>query len=113
MDIFLEFTRDENHAILISSHIVSDLEKICDYIAFLHQGRLILCEEKDLLKEKYGLIQCSKEVMESIPKEAIIGKRISPYSIEAIVQRAYIPDGLESKAIDLEQLFVFMVKGEV
>ena len=41
MDIFNEFTRDENHAILISSHIVSDLEKICDYIAFLHKGELM------------------------------------------------------------------------
>ena len=49
LDILNEFTRDENHSILISSHIVSDLEKCCDYIAFLHRGKLILCEEKDVL----------------------------------------------------------------
>ena len=44
LDIFNDFTRDENCSILLSSHIVSDLEKICDYIAFLHRGRLVLCE---------------------------------------------------------------------
>lgn len=54
LTIFADFTRDEEHAVLISSHIVSDLEKICDYIAFLHKGRLLLCEEKDRLTEAYG-----------------------------------------------------------
>lgn len=54
VDIFSEFTRNEEHSVLISSHIVSDLEKICDYVAFLHQGRLLLCEEKDRLTEQYG-----------------------------------------------------------
>lgn len=113
MDIFSEFTRNENHAILISSHIVSDLEKICDYIAFLHQGRLMLCEEKDLLKEQYGIIRCSRETLESIPKEAVIGKKTSPYGVEAIVHREQIPCGIEVSPVDLEQLFIFMVKGDV
>ena len=54
-DLLLDFTRDENHSILISSHIVSDLEKLCDIIAFLHKGRLLLCEEKDALREEYAL----------------------------------------------------------
>ena len=49
-DLLLDFARDENHSILISSHIVSDLEKLCDTIAFLHKGRLLLCEEKDALR---------------------------------------------------------------
>ncbi len=49
VEMLNEFTRDEGHSILISSHIVSDLEKLCDYIAFLHKGKLLLCEEKDAL----------------------------------------------------------------
>lgn len=56
VEMFSEFTRDESHSILISSHIVNDLEKLCDYIAFLHKGKLLLCEEKDLLQEEYGLV---------------------------------------------------------
>ena len=59
IDMFNEFTRDENHSVLMSSHIVSDLEKICDYIAFLHKGKLLLCEEKDVLMEEYGVLHCS------------------------------------------------------
>ena len=51
VDILLDFARDEERSILISSHIVSDLEKLCDTIAFLHKGRLLLCEEKDALRD--------------------------------------------------------------
>lgn len=112
LDVFSEFTRDENHAVLISSHIVSDLEKICDYIAFMHEGKLMLCEEKDLLKEQYGIIRCSEEMIESIADEAVIGKKVSSYGVEAIVHRNEIPRSMEISPVDLEQLFIFMVKGE-
>ena len=112
LDVFSEFTRDENHAVLISSHIVSDLEKICDYIAFLHEGKLMLCEEKDALKEQYAIIRCTEEMLGAISKEAVIGKKISPYGVEAIVHRSEIPREVEISPVDLEQLFIFMVKGE-
>ena len=111
-DLFSEFTRDEEHAILISSHIVSDLEKLCDYIAFLHQGRLLLCEEKDRLREEYGVVRCSPAEFRNIDPSAVIGKRESAYGVEAVVQRAALPRGAQCGLVDIEQLFVFMVKGE-
>ena len=52
VDVFNDFTREEDHSIMLSSHIVSDLEKICDYVAFIHKGRLLLMEEKDRLLEE-------------------------------------------------------------
>ncbi len=110
LDVFSEFTRDEDHAILISSHIVSDLEKICDYIAFLHQGKLLLCEEKDLLKEQYAVIHCTSEQIARIDPSVIIGKKENAYGVEAIVLKDTIPAGMESSPVDIEQLFVFMVK---
>lgn len=110
IDIFGEFTRDENHAVLISSHIVSDLEKICDYIAFLHKGKLLLCEEKDRLKEQYGIIRCTCDDLRNISPSAIIGKKESPYGVEEIVKRDKIPTGMEISMIDIEQLFIFMAK---
>ncbi len=110
LDVFSEFTRDEDHAILISSHIVSDLEKICDYIAFLHQGKLLLCEEKDLLKEQYAVIHCTSEQIARIDPSVIIGKKENAYGVEAIVLKDAIPAGMESSPVDIEQLFVFMVK---
>ena len=110
-DIFAEFTRDETHSVLLSSYIVSDLEKICDYIAFLHQGKLLLCEEKDILKDTYGMVHCSGSQLSELAMDAVVGKRESAYGVEAMVIRNRIPAGWEVSPVDIEQLFVFMVKG--
>ena len=112
VELFREFTRDADHAVLISSHIVSDLEKLCDYIAFLHQGKLLLCEEKDRLFEEYGIWRGDAAEFEEIAPEAVIGKRSSAYGVEAVVKRDAVLDGTALGTIDLEQLFIFMVKGE-
>lgn len=109
--MFSEFTRDENHSILISSHIVSDLEKICDYIAFLHKGKLLLCEEKDRLLEQYGIIHCTAQQLAAMDPFAIKGKKESAYGVEALVSRAHIPASIPVSRIDIEQLFIFMTKG--
>ena len=111
LDLLNDFTRDEDHAVLVSSHIVSDLEKICDYIAFMHQGQLVLCEEKDRLTELYGLIRCSAEQLKELNPQAVIGKSESPYGVEAVVRRAELPAGWEVSPIDIEELFVMMVRG--
>ncbi|MBR4071144.1 MAG: ABC transporter ATP-binding protein [Clostridia bacterium] len=110
LDIFTEFTRDETHSILISSHIVSDLEKICDYIAFINKGKLMLCEDKDALYEQYGVVHMSCADFEAISPDAIKGKKITPYGVEAIVRRDSIPEGVKFSPISIEELFVFMVK---
>lgn len=112
LDIFNEFTRDENHSILISSHIVSDLEKICDYITFLHKGKLMLCREKDEIREEYGIIRCSLEQLEELDEASVLGVKKTPYGAEAIVKRIHIPHGMDISSVDIEQLFVFMVKEE-
>ncbi|MDL2257950.1 ABC transporter ATP-binding protein [Eubacteriales bacterium OttesenSCG-928-K08] len=111
LDIFADFTRDEGHSILLSSHIVSDLEKICDYIAFINKGKLMLCEEKDALYEQYGMIHCSPDEFMAIEPSAIKGKKESHYGVEAIVLREAIPGGFNISPINIEELFVFMVKG--
>ncbi len=110
VEMFSDFTRDENHSILISSHIVSDLEKLCDYVAFLHKGKLLLCEEKDQLLAEYGLIHCTSEELQNLPAEAIKYKKENPYGIEAMVLRNAVPAGVNVSPISIEELFVFMVK---
>ena len=110
VEMFSEFTRDEDHAVLISSHIVSDLEKICDYIAFLHQGKLMLCEEKDRLLEEYGLIHCSREQLSELDQAAVKGVKTSPYGVEALVRRDGVPAGIPVSPVSIEELFIFMVK---
>ena len=109
--LFLDFTRREDHAILISSHIVSDLEKLCDYIAFLHKGKLMLLEEKDRLLEEYGLLHCTAEQLEELDPEAVKSKKVTPYGAEALVLRDGVPEGWNLSPVSIEELFVYMVKG--
>ena len=110
VEMFSDFTRDENHSILISSHIVSDLEKLCDYVAFLHKGKLLLCEEKDQLLAEYGLIHCTAEELQNLPAEAIKHKKENLYGVEAMVLRSAVSAGVNVSPISIEELFVFMVK---
>lgn len=110
IEMFNDFTRDEGHSILISSHIVSDLEKLCDYIAFLHEGKLLLCEEKDQLLEEYGLIHCTADELRTLPPDAVKYKRENTYGVQAMVQRNAVPSGIHVSSISMEELFVFMVK---
>ena len=110
VEMLYDFTRDESHSILISSHIVSDLEKLCDYIAFIHGGKLMLCGEKDVLLSQYGILRCAEEELSDIPEDALKHKKITPYGAEAIVKRDLLPDGFSVSAVGLEELFVSMIK---
>ena len=110
LEMFDDFTRDETHSILISSHIVSDLEKLCDYVAFLHQGKLLLCEEKDALLSLYAMVHCTAEQMKTLQPDAVLHKKETPYGVEAMVRRSAVPNGWSVSPISMEELFVFMVK---
>lgn len=110
VNLLFEYTRDENHSILISSHIVSDLEKLCDYIAFMHKGKLLLCEEKDELLNRYGIIKCSNDEELKIDKKAIIKKKINNYNTEILVDKKYLYSDFHTNSISLEELFVCLVK---
>jgi ABC-2 type transport system ATP-binding protein len=109
LDILNDFTRDEGNSVLISSHIVSDLEKICDYIAFLHRGKLMLCREKDELLNEYAFVQGSREEIDALDP---IGRRDGRFGTEAIVRRSDVPVGMKTSPITIEELFIFMAKEE-
>lgn len=110
VEMFSDFTRDEEHSILISSHIVSDLEKLCDFVAFIHKGKLLLCEEKDALLWEYGILHCTADQLADFDTSAIKYKKETPYGVEIMMRRADIPDGFKIIPISIEELFVFMVK---
>ncbi|MEA4894034.1 MAG: ABC transporter ATP-binding protein [Oscillospiraceae bacterium] len=110
LDIFNDFTRDETHSVLLSSHIVSDLEKICDYIAFIHRGRLVFCEEKDRLLEEYGLVRLPKAEFEAVPTEAVKGKKTTGFGVEALVLRKYMPSEITVERAGIEDIILFIAK---
>lgn len=110
VDIFSDFAREDNHSVLISSHIVSDLEKLCDYIAFIHRGRLLLCQDKDRLLQEYGIFRCTAEELKAVDPAAVAGRRETPYGVTAVVRRDAVPSGRELDRITIEELFIAMVK---
>ena len=112
LEVFADFAAQDGHAVLLSSHIVSDLERICDYIAFLHRGRLVLCEEKDVLLDTFGILKCSREQLKNIPQEAVHGKRIGNYGVEALVERAYMPRDAVVDRASLEDIILYLSKEE-
>ena len=112
LDIFNEFTREEDHSILISSHILSDLEKLCDYIAFIHKGDLLFCEEKDQLLEEYGIFEDSRENLDCLQPEAIVAREESRYGgVRALVRRDLAPAGFHLEKPTVEDVVLFLVKG--
>jgi ABC-2 type transport system ATP-binding protein len=113
LTVFNEFTREEGHSILISSHILSDLEKLCDYIAFLHKGRLLFCEEKDRLLEGCGVFVGTTEQADSLLPEAVIAREASGYGgVRALVKRDMAPAGFQLDKPTVEDIILFTVKGE-
>lgn len=112
LEIFYDFTRDPQHSILISSHIISDLEKLCDYIAFLHEGRLLFCEEKDALAERYGILHCEKSRLADVPAKGILGKSETPYGVSCLVKRESVNPAVPLEKASIEDIMVFLIKGE-
>lgn len=111
LDVFNDFTRQADHTVVLSSHIVSDLEKICDYIAFLHKGKLVLCEEKDRLLEEYALARLSHERLADLPEDSVISAENDPYGVRALVRRDMVPHDLPLEHTNLEDIILFLAKG--
>lgn len=112
LEIFNDFTRDEEHSVLLSSHIISDLEKICDYIAYLHHGSLLFCEEKDVLLEEYGILHTTSSQALQVPQEAVLGRREGKYATELFVRRSRISDAFDVEKAGIEDIMLFFAKKE-
>ena len=113
LEIFREFSEAEDHAILISSHILSDLEKLCDYIAFLHQGKLLFCQEKDRLLETSGLFVGTRQQAEELAEDAVLAREDSGFGgVRAIVRRDAVPACLPLEKPTVEDIILAMVRKE-
>lgn len=112
LDVFLEFIQDEEHSIFISSHITSDLEKIADYLTFIHEGKIVFSEPKDSLLNDYGILKCSNAEFDGINKEIVKGYRKSQFGVEALVERRKMKKN--NYTIDhasIEDIMLYCIKG--
>ena len=116
LDEFLGFIRDEDHAVLMSSHITSDLEKVADYIAYIHQGQVVLSDSKDNILDSYGRVGCTAAQLAAIAPQDVLRTRRGAFGCEALVQdraafaRKY-PE-LMVERTTLEDIMLFVGKGE-
>ncbi len=115
LDIFLEFVQDANHSIMMSSHISTDLEKVADYITFIHQGKVIFSKRKDELRYHYGIIRCGAAVFDQIDKEDVLAYRKEDYQWNVLVaekekaKRKYKNAVVDDATID--DILLMYVKG--
>jgi len=115
LDILLDFVQDESHAILVSSHITSDLEKVADYVTFIHKGKLLFSKPKDELIYNYGIIKCGAELFDKLGKDDIITYRKQDYEWQVLVSDKEKAQHKYKKCIidnaTIEEIMLFYIKG--
>ena len=115
LSIIREYTEDENHTVLMSSHITSDLDKISDYIAYIHEGELLFMKPYDELREEYGVLHVGKELLDSLNREDIIGYIKGAYSYTILVKNRLaiqsVFKDLEIMRPTVEEIMLFYAKG--
>ena len=116
LDLFLEFVQDEEHSILISSHITTDLEKIADYITFINKGKVAFSKEKDALLYQYGIVRCGEKDFQQVKDAGCIAWRKMDCNYEILVEdrqqvcRAFPHLVVDNASID--EIMLLTVKGE-
>ncbi|NDI35293.1 ABC transporter ATP-binding protein [Chengkuizengella sediminis] len=85
LDLFKDIIQDEEKTIFFSTHITSDLEHIADYITFIHDGEILLNNEKDMLLEKYKIIRGAKKYLDEHTRQLFLGIRETDAGFEGLV----------------------------
>ena len=117
LDIFRDYiAEDESRAILLSTHILADLEHISDYIVFIDKGKIVLNEPASLLLENYGLLKCSKDDFMKLNKKDYISYRKGKYQYEVLsADKNLLKKKYNFGIIDkpsMEDIMLFYIKGE-
>ena len=86
------------------------MEKICDYITFLHEGKVVFSEEKTELLDKYVIVRCSEQELSCIDSSAVIGMRKSSFGTEALVLRGRVPERNIKDPATIEDIMLYHVK---
>lgn len=113
IQIFREYVIEEDHSILISSHITGDLEKIADEIVFINGGKIVLAGNKDEILEKHGLIKCKKSELSEIKDSLIVHAEEESFGAAVLVndrkecEKMY--QGMVIEQASLEDIMMFYV----
>lgn len=115
LDVFLDFVQEEDHSILLSSHITSDLEKVADYIAFIHEGRLILTASKDDLIYHYAVLRCKESQFQALHPADVIAFRKRDFQIDVLVADKKAAEkkykDIVADHVSIDEIMLLLVKG--
>lgn len=112
LSMLYDYIQDGKKSVLISSHITSDLEKLCDYIVYLHKGKIELDEEKDKILEKYAVYGIEEKILKELDKNAIVKILRRSYGLDLLAIKKLMPSNFEYKPVKLEDIMLFYSKGE-
>ncbi|WP_138269339.1 ABC transporter ATP-binding protein [Anaerofustis stercorihominis] len=116
LELLRSYTENEENSILISSHITSDLDKISDYIAFIHEGRLQFIKEYEDIHDNYGVLSCKKDFFDSLSPDDIVFYRKEAFSYKVLVKNRMelmnIYKDLIIENASVEDVMLFYIKGE-
>lgn len=113
LELLYDYNQQDNHAILLSSHITTDLEKICDYIVYIHNGKIVLNEEKDALLNRYAVYSVDDIQLKEISQSAIVRVIKRDYGIDVLAIKERMPETFVGKQISLDDIMIFYSKGEI
>jgi ABC-2 type transport system ATP-binding protein len=114
--IFRDFVVEEDHTILLSSHITGDLEKIADEVVFIDGGKIVFSGNKDEILEKQGILKCKKEEASKVSEALIVGVEKEAYSTSILVNDRHAaaklyPDMVIEEAA-LEDIMIYYVNAK-
>ena len=116
LDLVMEYMQDESHTVLMSSHITSDLERIADYIVFIHQGRIVMNGPKDEILENYGIVKGSESAVLAVGRENIVSVKRDQFSTSALVRdRQGVAEAYPELVVDpasLDDIMVMVIRGD-
>ncbi|MEA4919588.1 MAG: ABC transporter ATP-binding protein [Clostridiaceae bacterium] len=116
LDMLREYMDTESRGILISSHISSDLEGLCDDIYMIDNGRIVMHEDTDKLLGSYGIIKAQASQYESLDKEKILRVRKETFGVSCLTNdRAYYLSRYPGLVVDnggIDSVMTMMIRGE-
>jgi ABC-2 type transport system ATP-binding protein len=118
LEILSDHIQDENKSVLFSTHITTDLEKIADYITFIHKGKIVFSEEKDFVLESYAIVKGDKKFLDRDVRKQFIGIRENRFGFEGLMRDIkHAHDLFGSNTIiekpSLDQIMLYTVRREI
>lgn len=112
LGILYDYVQDGDKSVLISSHITSDLEKLCDYIVYVHKGKVLLNDEKDELLDKFRFFSCDEKILQELDPLKVERYIRREYGVDVLVKEGDIPKGVEGEKVSLDDLMLFYSRGD-